>query len=81
MSDFDYLPTVWLESLKSTRLFGSHVVVRGVDSLEILHKQYAINMRKPVLNIPARHMNYRYMAAEAHWVLAGDDRVEAGQLL
>jgi thymidylate synthase len=32
-------------------------------------------MRRPVLRAPGRKLSYTFMAAEAYWILSGDDRV------
>jgi thymidylate synthase len=35
-----------------------------------------MDMRYPVLRVPERKLNYQFMAAEALWILSGDNRVE-----
>jgi thymidylate synthase len=33
-------------------------------------------MRLPVLTVPERKLSYQFMAAEAYWILSGDNRVD-----
>ena len=35
----------------------------------------AVDMRRPVLLVPERKLSYQFMAAEAYWMLMGDDTV------
>ena len=76
----------WLEQLKRLRAYGIGVLPtqdgsdaslnRRRTTCEILHNSFAIDMNRPVLTLAARSMNYSFLAAEALWILAGDDRVE-----
>lgn len=36
----------------------------------------AVDMRRPVLTVPERKLSYQFMAAEAHWMLMGSNRVD-----
>lgn len=73
MKDFSQ---VWLELLQSIKTGGKLVSPRGQPTIELQQKTIEVDMRKPVLKVPARQLSYRFMAAEAYWILSGDDRVE-----
>ena len=66
----------WLEALQDILTCGNDVAPRDQPTKEILQRTMQINMRKPVLMIPTRKLSYQFMAAEAYWILTGDDRVE-----
>lgn len=65
----------WVETLQTILTSGREVLPRGAKTREILHHTVEVNMRKPVLRVPERGLSYRFMAAEAFWILSGDDRV------
>jgi thymidylate synthase len=48
---------------------------RGRRSKEVLALQTVVPMDRPVLVNPVRKLNHRFMAAEAAWILSGDNRV------
>lgn len=73
MEDFS---RVWLEALSDILANGHQVAPRGKVTKEIPQRTIVVNMRKPVLRVPDRSLSYRFMAAEAFWILSGDDRVE-----
>jgi len=66
----------WKEQLGLVWENGSEVKPRGKTTLELIHQTLEIDMRRPVLRNPSRKLDYRFMAAEAFWILTGDDRVE-----
>lgn len=70
------LNKAWLDSLTQILMFGDEVSPRGAKTKEILHRTMLVDMRQPVLTLPTRRLNYKFMAAEALWILSGDDRVE-----
>jgi thymidylate synthase len=76
MEAISSFPMVWRQALKETLECGVLVAPRGRNTLEIMQRTIAVNMCKPVLTVPLRNMNYKFMAAEAYWILTGDDRVE-----
>lgn len=55
---------------------GQSVVPRGKPTLELLGHQTRISMKQPIVLDIRRKLGYRFMAAEAAWILAGDNRVE-----
>lgn len=70
------LPHVWLETINDIIANGARIAPRGQPTREILQRTVEIDMRRPVLTIPQRKLSYKFMAAEAYWILTGDDRVE-----
>lgn len=72
MNEFSH---TWIDLLKDLLSNGEMVSPRAYPTIELQHRTIQINMEKPVLRIPTRKLNYRFMAAEAHWILTGDDRV------
>lgn len=67
---------VWLSALDKTIHKGTLVAPRGRLTKEIPQRTIEVNMRQPVLRMPKRELSYKFMAAEAYWILTGDDRVE-----
>lgn len=67
--------STWLVALAETMAAGSPVAPRGERTLETFSRTVRVNMRTPVLTIPERKLNYKFMAAEAHWILSGDNTV------
>lgn len=67
---------IWLEAINDILTNGDLVAPRGKRTKEILQRTIEVNMRKPVLRVPERSLSYKFMAAEAYWILSGDDRVE-----
>jgi thymidylate synthase len=49
----------------------------GSGTLELLHRQVLqTDLLRPVISNPARKLNYKFMAAEALWILRGQNVVE-----
>jgi thymidylate synthase len=71
-----YFPNVWQNLLRDLLEGGKCIAPRGMATQELPQRTLAVNMRKPVLTVPKRNINPRFMAAEAYWILSGDDRVE-----
>lgn len=72
MTDFS---RIWLDALNDTLVNGALASPRGRLTKEILQRTLVVDMRRPVLTVPERSLGYRFMAAEAFWILSGDDRV------
>ena len=66
----------WLHALDDILCNGTPVAPRGKMTMEMPQRTMEVNMRQPVLRIPERSLSYKFMAAEAFWILSGDDRVE-----
>lgn len=67
---------IWLQTLHDILVNGQPVAPRGKLTREIPQRTLVMDMRKPVLRVPDRSLSYKFMVAEAFWILSGDDRVE-----
>ena len=67
---------IWLDALNDILSNGDLVSPRGKRTKEIPQRTIVVDMRRPVLRVQDRSLSYRFMAAEAFWILSGDDRVE-----
>ncbi len=65
----------WLNLLTTILQNGENVMPRGLPTKEILAHTSVIDMNSPIVNIPERKLNYRFMFAEAWWILSGSNRV------
>ena len=61
----------WAASLATVLTEGSYVSPRGSMTKELLHSPLVVDMQYPVLTVKERKLNYRFMAAEAYWILTG----------
>lgn len=66
----------WLALLGALSTNGSRINPRGNPSVELIGTQTQIDMNAPVVTIKERALGYRFMAAEAAWIIRGDNRVE-----
>jgi thymidylate synthase len=66
---------MWLRTYRHVVHFGRVVSPRGMKIREIDHHGIYVDMNYPVLTLPGRKLNYKFMAAEALWILEGSDRV------
>src|SRR5688500_457046 len=73
--------TAWLgapRSLVNTAIDPRSQLVgpRGMATIERQAVMTTVNMSLPVVTVPSRKLSYKFMAAEAFWILTGDNRVE-----
>lgn len=54
---------------------GRKVSPRGKATREVPQATYQTNMLKPAVVCPPRKLSHAFMAAEAYWILMGDDSV------
>lgn len=66
----------WMSHVSKIIYDGREVSPRGMKCLEVEHLRFSAHMWDCVLSLPERKMSYKFMAAEAYWILSGDDRVE-----
>jgi len=66
----------WLDAIDDILTNGDPVAPRGKMTREMPQRTMVVDMRRPVLRVPDRSLSYKFMAAEAFWILSGDDRVE-----
>ena len=67
----------WLRLLKSLRDNGLWTMVKKQKTKELLSYTSIIDMRAPVVTYKERKLGYRFMAAEASWILLGKNMVAA----
>lgn len=65
----------WLHTLRNLLHDGAVVKPRGKRTVELPQRTVRVDLRYPVLTIPGRKLAYKFMAAEAYWILTGDDTV------
>jgi thymidylate synthase len=66
---------VWHNALATILAEGQEVAPRGKRCLELIGFKTVVDMRQPILVAPDRRLGYKFMAAEAAWILSGDNRV------
>ena len=66
----------WMTALAQILSHGKPVNPRGMACREIIGMRTCIDMTQPVMCIEERNLGYRFMAAEAAWILSGDNRVK-----
>lgn len=67
---------VWINNLSKVLTEGTLHRPRGMLVREVLNNTSIVYMGRPVVTSIDRKMGFRFMAAEAHWILSGDNRVE-----
>ena len=65
----------WLLLISKIMNDGNKVTPRGMPTTEVLAHTSVVDMNRPIVNIPERKLNYRFMFAEAWWILSGSNRV------
>jgi thymidylate synthase len=68
---------VWLRNLERVVLDGKAHAPRQQGTQEVLGYSSMIDMRFPVMTVKERKLSFQFMAAEALWILNGDDRVSS----
>lgn len=67
----------WLSTLKKIMDKGRSSSPRGLLTKEVIHHTFGpVSMRQPVIICQGRKLSYKFMAAEAYWILTGDDSVK-----
>lgn len=67
---------IWQGLLTNIMTNGKTVKPRGQVTKELLGLKTLVPMSHPVITIKERRLGYRFMAAEAAWILSADNRVE-----
>lgn len=65
----------WLELLTKVLTDGRPVSPRGRDTLELPQQTVEVDMTRPAVICPVRRLSNQFMAAEAYWILSGDNSV------
>lgn len=67
--------SVWKRVAQDVLTDGHKESPRGKPTLAKMQNTICVDMRHPVLLVPNRKLSYQFMAAEAYWILSGDDTV------
>lgn len=65
----------WQRLLHDVMSYGHESSPRGQKTKELLGYKSMIDMTQPVITIKERKLGYKFMAAEAAWIMSGDNRV------
>lgn len=65
----------WKNQLFDVFHHGNIVRPRGMNTKELINKTLHFDMNHPVVTIPERALGYKFMAAEAWWILSGKSDV------
>ena len=65
----------WIGLLDVIMTSGHDTSPRGKRTKELLGMKSMIDMNQPVITIKERKLGYKFMAAEAAWIMSGDNRV------
>lgn len=66
----------WLYELGTVVMTGNLVSPRAIPTRELLCRTTVSDISRPVVTVAERDLGYRYLAAEAAWILSGDNRLE-----
>jgi hypothetical protein len=66
----------WYDTVDHLLTQGEPVSPRGRLTVEQLHRTISIDLRRPVVTASARKLSYQFMAAEAYWILTGDNTTQ-----
>lgn len=66
----------WLDRLSRVLASGEEKSPRGKLTLDQSHAVMRVNLRQPVVKVPERQLSYKFMAAEAYWILSGSNQVD-----
>lgn len=72
-----YVDDVWINTLNNLLNLGRPVRPREQGTYELMAYQTIVDMRQPILCVGDRRLSYEFMAAEAAWILSGDNRVSS----
>ena len=67
----------WIELLRNILDHGHECRPRGLLINELLCHTTAVDMRRPIVSIVPRKLGYKFLAAEAWWILSGRNDVES----
>lgn len=67
----------WLRALEYVFRYGTVSKPRGMDVYEVIGYQSVVDMNCPIIFNPDRKLGYKFMAAEAAWILSGRDDVKS----
>lgn len=66
---------VYVDMLSDLGISDDHASPRKMLTREIVGYKSEVDMTSPIVTVPGRDLDYQFMAAEAHWILSGDRRL------
>lgn len=76
MNQAPTISSAWIVALRTALTTGFTVKPRNMETLEVQQGTIVANMRHPIILVRERGLNYSFAAAEALWILAGDNRLK-----
>lgn len=67
---------VWLNGVRLILENGTVVSPRGLNCKELLNAHTTVSMKYPIMDVPVRKLGYKFMYAEAYFILSGGSLVE-----
>jgi thymidylate synthase len=71
-----HINKTWVDICGRILKYGPLITCRGMETRELIGMQSVVDMSHCVLSMLSRNLGYRFMCAEAWWILSGDNRVE-----
>jgi len=68
--------SVWLSMVDMLCSDSDEIKVRGMTTYECIGMHCIVDLKKPVLTVASRKLSYRFMLAEAIWILSGSNKLE-----
>lgn len=72
----DTFDKIYFRKVEDILFNGSTRNVRGFNTLELLASQIVVPMMDPILRLKSRKLNYKFMFAEALWIITGRNDVD-----
>lgn len=69
----EHASAAWKGMLHTIMLHGRTTTSRELEHREVMHSTICFPMERPVVICPRRNLSYPFAAAEALWILRGDD--------
>lgn len=66
----------WRNRLRDLLMTGTSVAPRGQLCLENLHATISVDIEHALVTDSRRHLNYKFAAAEALWIIKGDNKLQ-----
>jgi len=67
---------VWMNQVSKLATMRDEVSPRGMKTKEMVGSVVELNMRYPVVMCPQRKLSYKFMAAEALWIISGSNHLD-----
>lgn len=79
LSNLEYMQfsdSAWVQLCSQVIKKGNTCFPRGRGTQEIINGTACFDMTRPIITMVDRKLNYKFMAAEAYWILSGRNDVE-----